>query len=229
MREVDRAMVDDVGIVLLQMMENAGRALARVGARRFLDGDPRGRRVVVLAGTGGNGGGALVAARRLRGWGAEVVVGLTRGADAYRSVPRHQLAILERLGIDLRGPERLDEIGAVDLILDGVIGYSLRGAPRGGAAALIGWCGRRAEPILSLDTPSGLDTASGVAHDPTVVASATLTLALPKLGLDAHEARQHVGELYLADIGVPPEVYAGPSLDLDVGPIFAHDDVVRIR
>jgi len=60
MREVDRAMVEDYGISLLQMMENAGRGLAHLARGRFLDGDPRGRRVLVLAGTGGNGGGGTI-------------------------------------------------------------------------------------------------------------------------------------------------------------------------
>ena len=52
MREVDRATIEEAGVTLMQMMENAGRALARVAARRFLGGDPRGRRVTVLAGHG---------------------------------------------------------------------------------------------------------------------------------------------------------------------------------
>ena len=63
MREVDRAMIEDYGISLVQMMENAGRNLAQLARRRFLDGDPRQRHVVVLAGAGGNGGGGLVCAR----------------------------------------------------------------------------------------------------------------------------------------------------------------------
>jgi len=69
MIEVDRAMIEDFKIELIQMMENAGRNLASLARERFLDGDPIGKRVVVLAGTGGNGGGALVAARRLHNWG----------------------------------------------------------------------------------------------------------------------------------------------------------------
>ncbi len=52
MREVDRAMIEDYGIALVQMMENAGRCLAHLARGRFLGGDPTGRRVVVLAGTG---------------------------------------------------------------------------------------------------------------------------------------------------------------------------------
>ena len=56
MIEVDRAMIENYGIQLIQMMENAGRAFAMLCRDRFLDGNPQGKRVVVLAGTGGNGG-----------------------------------------------------------------------------------------------------------------------------------------------------------------------------
>ena len=64
MVEVDRAMIEDYRIGLIQMMENAGRNLAHLARTRFLDRDPRGRPVLALAGGGGNGGGALVATRR---------------------------------------------------------------------------------------------------------------------------------------------------------------------
>ena len=74
MREVDRAIVEDYGVLLIQMMENAGRNLAHLARRRFLDGDCRGRHVVVLVGSGGNGGGGLVCARHLHNWGSTVSV-----------------------------------------------------------------------------------------------------------------------------------------------------------
>lgn len=76
MREVDRLMIEEFGIQLLQMMENAGLNLAEL-ARLHLDGKPAGRRVVVLAGQGNNGGGGLTAARRLSAWGANVEVVLS--------------------------------------------------------------------------------------------------------------------------------------------------------
>ncbi len=63
MIEVDRAMVEDFHINLIQMMENAGRNLAALGRERFLDGDPIGKCIAIMAGSGGNGGGALVAAQ----------------------------------------------------------------------------------------------------------------------------------------------------------------------
>ena len=87
MIEVDRAMIQDFRIELIQMMENAGRNLADLARSRFLDGDPRGKRVTVLAGSGGNGGGALVAARRLHNWGAAVAVVLAQPATSMTAVP----------------------------------------------------------------------------------------------------------------------------------------------
>ena len=98
MIEVDRLMTDVLKIELMQMMENAGRNLARLAIKRFLN-DPRRKRVVVLAGTGGNGGGAMVAARRLHQWGADVSVLTTKPDEQYSGVPEHQLAILRRLGV----------------------------------------------------------------------------------------------------------------------------------
>lgn len=72
MIEVDRAMMEDYRVELIQMMENAGRNLAHLARMRFLNGHPAGKAIAVLAGSGGNGGGALVCARRLSNWGANV-------------------------------------------------------------------------------------------------------------------------------------------------------------
>ncbi|NJO81752.1 MAG: hypothetical protein HC828_02585 [Blastochloris sp.] len=94
MIEVDRVMIEEYGILLIQMMEHAGRHLAHLARRRFFAGDPRDRHVVVLAGTGGNGGGALVAARRLHMWGSRVSVILSGEGSALCNVPAQQLAIL---------------------------------------------------------------------------------------------------------------------------------------
>ena len=126
MIEVDRAMIQDFGIELIQMMENAGRNLADLARSRFLGGDPRGKRVTVLAGSGGNGGGALVAARRLDNWGAAVGVALAQPAAAMTAVPAHQLSILERIGIPIVAVESITSLAAADVVLDGLIGYSLK-------------------------------------------------------------------------------------------------------
>ncbi len=226
MTRVDRIMRENLGIALLQMMELAGRGLAALARTRFLGGDPRGRRVVVLAGSGGNGGGGLAAARRLHGWCATVEVWLTRDPDHLTAAAAHQLRILRALGLPIHAPEEDPALGPADLVLDALVGYSLDGPSTGRVAALIQAVNAHAAPVLSLDLPSGLEATSGTVFDPYIRADATLALALPKTGLWAPGARGVSGELYLADIGVPEEVYA--RLGLHVGPIFAREEIVRV-
>jgi NAD(P)H-hydrate epimerase len=229
MIEVDRAMMHDFRIELIQMMENAGRNLAHLARERFLDGDPRGKHVVVLAGTGGNGGGALVCARRLHNYGAQVQVFMTKPDAEFTPVPAHQLDILHRMGLPVAQAAAVIQAANPSLIIDGVIGYSLKGAPRGAAGELIRWANAQEAPILALDAPSGVDTTTGTVFDPAIQAAATMTLALPKEGLRAPGVEERVGELYLADISVPPSLYSEPALGLEIGYLFSESDIIRLR
>ena len=230
MRAVDLIMVDEFGIRLIQMMENAGRNLAHLTRERLFAGEPVGKRIAVLAGPGGNGGGALAAARRLHGWGARVSVFLSRPIANLAPVTQQQAWTLQRLQVlaATEGARTPIPEEAFDAIPDGLIGYGLTGPPRGATAQLIAWANGHHAPIIALDVPSGVDASSGVVHDPAICARATMTLALPKKGLALPAAKARVGELHVADIGVPPELYARAELRVEVGPVFAHSDVVRL-
>ncbi len=228
MVEIDRLMIEELHIDLVQMMENAGRAFAHLARQLFLGGNPNRARVVALAGSGGNGGGVLVAARRLHTWGAEVRVVLSALPDTLKEVTAHQLDALVRIGVPVMGAESVSEGARPDLVLDGIVGYRLEGPPRGAAAQLIEWANVRDAPTLALDLPSGFDATRGAVFQPVIVASATLALALPKEGLRSPGAEPYVGELYLADIGVPPALYHRIGLRLPVGPLFARDDILRL-
>jgi NAD(P)H-hydrate epimerase len=157
-----------------------------------------------------------------------VSVVVTRSEESFSPVPKHQLDILRRMNVPIDQADRVNSITTPDLIVDGIIGYSLQGAPRGPARELILWANGQDAPILALDAPSGLDTSAGAIHDPAIKATATMTLALPKDGLRGPGSWQQVGELYLADIGVPPSLYARPPLSIAVGNIFAESDIVRL-
>ncbi|MEO0495145.1 MAG: NAD(P)H-hydrate epimerase [Actinomycetota bacterium] len=212
MIEVDRVMIDDLGIELIQMMENAGRNLAQLAIDRYAP-----KRVVVCAGSGGNGGGGMVAARHLANRGVAVELVTTRPIEELRGVPAHQRRILGEIGLPVI--ERWTE---ADLILDAVIGYSLRGAPTGRSLGLIEVMNADPAPVLSLDTPSGLDVTTGDAPGAVVQADATLTLAAPKIGLtDSDE----VGDLFVADISVPPFVLTELGAD---APDFSASPIVSI-
>jgi NAD(P)H-hydrate epimerase len=132
------------------------------------------------------------------------------------------------MNVPLLTDDSLEDLAPCDLVIDGIIGYSLSGAPSGTAAMMIEWANRSGIEILSLDVPSGMDASAGVVHSPVIKATATLTLALPKTGLQSEDFLQYTGELYLADISVPPELYGKPPINMPVGPLFARDDVLRI-
>jgi len=221
MREVDRIMVEDLGISLVRMMENAGRGLAHV-ARELLGGDAAGRSILVLAGPGGNGGGGLVAARHLTVAGARVAVALSARAERFAPVPAEQLAIVRRLAIAIH--EGIEPPSEPELVIDALLGYSERGEPHGEAAELIRWsAGRR---VFALDVPSGLELESGELHTPHIVAEATVTLAAPKTALGLADATAAVGRLFLADISVPALVYERLGLEYETP--FAHQQVVEL-
>jgi NAD(P)H-hydrate epimerase len=221
MIEVDRLMISDYGIELIQMMENAGRNLADL-TRRLLGTSLYGRPVCVLCGRGNNGGGGMVAARHLHNRAADVHV--IRLIGELKDVPAKQWNILENMGVR---NEPYYDLSKADIIIDALIGYGLVGDPRPEVAVLIEKANSTEKPVLALDAPSGLDTTTGEPGRPTVRADATMSLALPKTGLMSESAQPFVGELYLADIGVPPELYR--KMGLNAGNIFEQNTIIKIR
>jgi len=223
MIEVDRLMIEEWGIRLIQMMENAGRNLAEL-ARGLMGATVRDKRLAVLCGNGNNGGGGMTAARHLHNWGAHVEVLLVGDENRLKDVPAHQWRILQKLQVT----RSTLELASAGLILDAMLGYGAIGDPRPPIADWIHLANESGRPILSLDSPSGLDTTTGTPGSPCIRASATLTLALPKTGLLSPTAKPFVGDLYLADIGVPPELYVAPSLGLQVTPPFMEETIVKL-
>ncbi len=207
MREVDRVAVDELGPNLYQMMENAGRNLASLCVELLGDQWPSAL-IVVLAGTGGNGGGGICAARHLANHGGTVTLVISN-PSRLEGVPAEQLALYRATGARVATVADLDTADA-ELLVDAVLGYSLSGAPHGAAAELIRWMSRHPAPVVSLDIPSGVDSTTAVAPGDHVSATHTMTLAVPKTGLDA----EAVGSLWLADIGIPREVYRRVGIEL---------------
>lgn len=232
MAEVDRLAIEEYGITLLQMMEQAGSHLAEV-VRLELGGDLPGRSIVVAVGPGNNGGGGLVAARHLINRGASVRVVLARPALRMTEAGRHQLATLISMGAtccvatyDLTDEELEDALARADVVVDAILGYNVHGAPRGEVERLMGFIVRSQRPVVSLDVPTGLDPDTGEASGVAIRAGATLTLALPQPGLLTAVGAGRAGRLYLADIGLPAALYA--QLGIDVGSLFAAGRILTL-
>ncbi|WP_049930968.1 NAD(P)H-hydrate epimerase [Halosimplex carlsbadense] len=201
MREIDRVAVEEFGVSLLQMMENAGRNLAR----HVRESGPE--PVVVLAGNGGNGGGGLCAARHLANRELDVSVVLDRSPDGLDGAARTQYETLATMGVRVdTGVDALVDREA-ETVVDALVGYGLDGPLRGIAGELVTEVDGLDTTVVSLDVPSGMVATTGERPGPSVDPDRVLTLALPKTGLSEIDC-----DLSLGDIAIPAGVYH--SLDI---------------
>jgi NAD(P)H-hydrate epimerase len=219
MRRADTHAIEDVGLPGVVLMENAGAAVARVVAERF----PGAREVVVLCGRGMNGGDGFVATRRLGARAHALLLGRRGevGGDAsthLRACERSQGRVSEVPDAEAwRAVSPLLE--RADVVVDAVLGTGLKQAPSGLPALAIEALRARAEagrPIVAVDLPSGLPADGGALDWPAARADVTVTFAAPKRGHVLPPACHQVGELVVAEIGIPAAGLeaAGPTLFL---------------
>jgi len=230
MAEVDRITIEEFHIPVDVLMENAGRQTA-ASARAFLGGTVADKRVIGLVGSGNNGGDTAAALRHLINWGARVGAEVAAPQERVRETTRTQigrllLATYSRIAVVheawQEGPGDLE----ADLIIDGLLGYSARGAPRGPVADLIDAANGSEVPILAVDLPSGIDPDGAATPGTAIHAAATVTLALPKAGLLAAGANAYVGYLLLADIGIPHAAFT--RIGVDTRRVFELGDLVHV-
>ncbi len=202
--ELDRRATEECGIPAASLMETAGRRVAQVA--EVLLRAPGGRRVLVLAGKGNNGGDGLVAARYLRSAGVDVRVLLASPEGDVSGEPARVQASAAKAGVTIlsvAAAHLVEEMAQADLIIDALFGTGFRGPVRGQAAALIEAANRSGKPIVAVDVPSGLQADTGQWEGPCIRATATVTMGLPKIGLLLYPGAEMAGTVYVADIGYP--------------------------
>ncbi|MDM7912148.1 MAG: NAD(P)H-hydrate dehydratase [Methanotrichaceae archaeon] len=183
------------GLLPLQLMENAGAALARE-----VEAIAPGGKIAIVAGRGNNGGDAFVAARHLVGFRVTVYL-LGRSRDISTMEAKRNWDILKELGFDVvevSDPEEMP-LQDFDLILDAIFGTGVRGPIKGLEAGAIDAINYSGKTVLSVDVPSGLGTNKVVRPDITV------TFHRPKPDLPEN--------VKVVDIGIPPqaEFFVGPG------------------
>jgi len=210
MAAVDRCAGECHGIALTQLMERAGRSAA--AAAELLLGTVRDRRIVLFCGRGNNGGDGFVAARTLRARGAMVRLILVGAPGGLRPDARPAWDAAREAGVELTvcadtGALATAEAlaGDADLVVDALLGTGFVPPARGLTATAIDLINALGRPVLAVDIPSGLAADHGRVIGEAVRATATVTFGYPKPGLVVHPAALHVGRLWLADIGFPPE------------------------
>ena len=199
------------------LMDRAGLAVAREMKR--LLGGVAGRRMLILAGPGNNGGDGLVAARHLHDWGADVQICMVR--------PRQESDVNFRLaqerGIPMvvacqghgHGQPAVDSLlASAEVVLDALYGTG-KSRPLSGASeeVLLRARAKKARDgslrVFAVDLPSGLDADTGAVDESCLPADVTITLAYPKPGLYSFPGAARAGRIVVADIGIPPELAEG--------------------
>ncbi|MFJ2022963.1 NAD(P)H-hydrate dehydratase [Streptomyces sp. NPDC087897] len=190
------------------LMQRAAAGLAvACGDLLRRNGRVYGARVLLLVGSGDNGGDALHAGARLARRGAGVRALLLAPDRAH---PGGLAALLAAGGQVVDGP---DGLGVLDLVVDGITGIGGRGGLRPDAAELLHTVTRDRTPVLSVDLPSGVEADTGEVHGDAVRADATVTFGTYKPGLLIDPAAEHAGALRLVDIGLGPELPEPPDLE----------------
>jgi NAD(P)H-hydrate epimerase len=237
MRELDRRTIEEFDIKGEVLMERAGAGVAMIVRRVAEIAGFMNPVIHLIAGRGQNGGDAFVAARILKEQGYQVEVWVAAHINQISGDPLIHFSRMKQAGVEPYEISTMEDwIEMIknsfyaEIVVDGVLGTGIRGPARGPAAGAIQYIRARAEEslVISIDIPSGLHADSGLAEGAAVIADVTATIGLPKTGLLAQSAVDHVGTLDVVDIGIPDECLEDitPAQDLefihlyDLKPLF---------
>jgi NAD(P)H-hydrate epimerase len=200
------------GVTVDELMENAGRAVAV--AAETVAGGRYGRRAVVVAGKGNNGGDGLVAARHLSRRGVGVAVLLLEPPDQMHEPSSTNLERLRSRcpGTRVRpfsGPVLDRELERADVVVDAIFGTGFRGTPEGRAAHAIDRIAASALPVVAVDIPSGVNGETASIDGPAVRADVTVTFGAAKPGIVLLPGAANAGIVEVVDIGFPPDLVTG--------------------
>ena len=203
MTEVDRIMVEDFRIPIELMMELAGYNLANIAVNLSRN---KYSNYIIIAGSGNNAGGGIVAARRLASWGLNAQVIFPKGVNELKDVPKDQFIRAKQLGIEMFNelPNNSLDFKNDSFFIDAYLGYGFTPRQDDISENVFNFLSN-INILLSLDIPSGLDATTGSNYS-GINPIATLTLGFVKQGLLITE-RKNIGELYIADIGIPISIY----------------------
>ena len=202
----DKTAIVEIGIRQEVLMENAGREC--LAALEHELGGLSGLRVLVLAGSGNNGGDAFVIARLLADKGALVDVYRKSSKEKYKGAAGYNLRLLDKVGIESKLINDPENLPFADVVVDGLLGTGFKGELREDYKALVEAVNEMAFAsfVLSIDIPSGLNGLTGAPSPVAVTADATVTFHAAKLGLAMPGASEYTGVLYIGDIGIPAKV-----------------------
>ncbi|HWP96807.1 MAG TPA: NAD(P)H-hydrate dehydratase [Syntrophomonadaceae bacterium] len=217
MKEIDQRASSDFGIPSLVLMENAG--LRTLEIIEEILGQSQGKKVLILAGKGNNGGDGMVVARHLMNSGALVEIFLLGREDQLSSDALINYRILQRMGAKIYPLDQdsaldvlMSSLLSSDLAVDALYGIGFQGRLNDFEARIVKILNWSRVPVVAVDIPSGVEADTGKVNGEAVRAVYTVTFALPKLGLLLEPGREYVGALTVADISIPQALLCDPGL-----------------
>ncbi|MEW6001766.1 MAG: NAD(P)H-hydrate dehydratase [Nitrospirota bacterium] len=216
MRNIDKETIEGYGISGLVLMERAGLAVAYRIKEKFGC-----RKVVVVAGSGNNGGDGLVVARNLHNEGWEVKVFLTSKPEDLKGDALVQYKTAAKFGIYIQPVKELfDNYASIltghSIIVDALLGTGLSKNVSGILADVISSLNKSGLPIVSIDIPSGISSDNGHVMGVSVKADYTVTFGLPKRGHLLYPGAEHAGKFFVEDIGFPEKLLKSEGLKVDL-------------
>lgn len=205
MQALDQKAIRDYGIPSLLLMENAGRGVAELVFQ-----GTKGKRVLVFAGKGNNGGDGLVAARHLFNRGYAVKIFLFGEADSLKEGAAVNFGIIFKMGIpwDLVS-DKTSEASILaatmnaDVLIDALFGVGLNAQVTGIYKKAIELINLSNRTVVAVDIPSGLNADTGEILGCAVKANITATLGCPKQGLFQGRGPEYAGKICVLDISLP--------------------------
>lgn len=216
MRIIDKRTIEGYGIPGAVLMERAGLAVTSRIKEVFSP-----RKVIILSGSGNNGGDGLVVARNLYNEGWDVNVFLTVKIEDLKGEALLQYRIANKLGIKIYPindflTRHSFFITHHCIIIDALLGTGLRKKVSGLLSDVISLINRSDVPIISVDIPSGISSDNGQIMGEAVRADYTVTFGFPKRGHLLFPGAQHSGKLFIEDIGFPVELLRSEKLPIEL-------------
>ena len=216
MQEIDRVTIEKYGIAGTVLMERAGLAVvSRINELFFRNTDRR--KVVVLAGSGNNGGDGFVIARILHNQGKDVEVYLTTGQENLKGDAKVNYIAAKKFGVKMYPARKFPGSRFPNtVIVDALLGTGLSKDVRAPLSDLIEKAGKLSSPVVSVDIPSGIASDTGQIMGCAVKAQYTVTFGLPKRGHLLYPGADYTGQLFIEDIGFPRKLLDSGKIKINL-------------
>jgi hydroxyethylthiazole kinase-like uncharacterized protein yjeF len=216
MRKIDKESIERFGIPGVVLMERAGLAVVSKIKELYSQ-----KRVIVLSGSGNNGGDGLVVARELHNEGWDVKVFLTSMPEYLKADALLQYKTAINIGVDIKPIKELivnnsSIITHHSIIVDALLGTGLSKNITGKLSEVISLINKSNKPVISIDIPSGISSDSGQVMGEAVKAQYTVTFGLPKRGHLLYPGAEHTGELFIEDIGFPEKLLRSDKINVEL-------------